>query len=425
MEAADKKRRALTIVCTVVLLAVMIYLFHDVFTSNYKEYETVTTDETVYQDTVDLKAFVIRDEAYIDGGKSETVVPLVSDGNRVASGDAVALLYKSDEEAADYAALNSAKEERARYVALSNRTAVNSIDMEKLNADINKSYAQLANSISTDDYSQLSDYIAELENELADKQILTDGVVDFSKEITAVDKIISGLEAKKISPSEVSAPVSGYYISTIDGYEKTADYNNVTKLGVAEIDNLLKADASAVTGKMGKIVGSYKWYMASTIDSKYLRTISEGDRMKVNIPFYGLENVTVTVESLSPEQDGRTAIILSCNLMNETYANMRNIDVQLVVKEYHGYKVPGKAVRSLETKDGRNVDVVYILRGDYMTARAVEIVCTPKNSDYVIVKSNAENVVNEKDKSVIYYAIKRYDEVIVKGRNLEHGKSIG
>lgn len=425
MEASDKKRRILTIACSVLLIAVMIYLFHDVFTSNYKEYETVTTDETVYQDTVELKSFVIRDEAYIDGGASATVVPLVSDGKRVASGDAVALLCKSEEDAANYAALNSAKEERARYVALGNRTKINTIDMEKLNADIDKSYAQLANSISNDDYSQLSDYIAELENELADKQILTDGVVDFSKEIAATDKIISSLEAKKISPSEVSAPVSGYYISTIDGYEKTADYNNATKLSVSDVDKLLKAEASPVSDKMGKIVGSYKWYIASTIDSKYLKTVSAGDRMKINIPFYGLTDVDVTVESLSAEQDGRAAIVLSCNLMNETFANMRNVDIQLVVKEYNGYKVPAKAVRSLTTKDGRNIEVVYILRGDIMTARAVEIICTPKDSDYVIVKSGAENVVNKKDMSVIYYAIKRYDEVIVKGRNLEHGKSIG
>ena len=145
MEAADKKRRVLTIACSVLLIAVMIYLFHDVFTSNYKEYETVTTDETVYQDTVELNSFIIRDEEYIDGGASATVVPLVSDGKRVASGDAVALLCKSEEDAANYAALNSAKEERERYVALGNRTKINTIDMEKLNADINKSYAEARN----------------------------------------------------------------------------------------------------------------------------------------------------------------------------------------------------------------------------------------------------------------------------------------
>lgn len=426
MEAEKKdKSKILTIICTVVLLAVMFYLFHDVLTTNFNKYETVTTEEIVYQDTVDLKAFVVRDEAYIDGSSSGTVVPLVADGKRVARGDAVARVCKSDEDAADFAALENAKAERERYIALSNRTDINTVDMEKLNGKINKSYAQLMQSVSTDDYGTLSENIEELEDELAGKQILMDGTVDFSKKITAIDKTISQLEAKKINPSEVVAPVSGYYISTMDGFENTVDYNSVDKLSVSDVDKTLNAEPVKINDKMGKIVESYKWYIASTIDSKYTKTISEGDRMKINIPFYGLKGITVTVEKLSPEQNGRVAVILSCNLMNETYANMRNVDVQLVIKEYNGFKVPGNAIRSVKTDDGRTVEVVYILRGDYMSARAVEILFTPRDEDYVIVSSSSENVLEPKEKSVIYYAIKRYDEVIVKGRNLENGKSIG
>lgn len=426
MEAEKKdKSKILTIICTVVLLAVMFYLFHDVLTTNFNKYETVTTEEIVYQDTVDLKAFVVRDEAYIDGSSSGTVVPLVADGKRVARGDAVARVCKSDEDAADFAALENAKAERERYIALSNRTDINTVDMEKLNGKINKSYAQLMQSVSTDDYGTLSENIEELEDELAGKQILMDGTVDFSKKITAIDKTISQLEAKKINPSEVVAPVSGYYISTMDGFENTVDYENVDKLSVSDVDKALKAQPVKINDKMGKIVESYKWYIASTIDSKYTKTISEGDRMKINIPFYGLKGIAVTVEKLSPEQNGRVAVILSCNLMNETYANMRNVDVQLVIKEYNGFKVPGNAIRSVKTDDGRTVEVVYILRGDYMSARAVEILFTPRDEDYVIVSSSSENVLEPKEKSVIYYAIKRYDEVIVKGRNLENGKSIG
>ena len=62
-----------------------------------------------------------------------------------------------------------------------------------------------------------------------------------------------------------------------------------------------------------------------------------------------------------------------------------------------------------------DISVVYILRGDIMNVRKVEIIYDM--GDYVLVseKTVAENG---------YSPIKRYDEVIVKGRNLSDGKSI-
>ena len=425
MEAADKKRRITTIICVVLLLALMVYLFKDVFTSNYQPYKTQTADEIVQQDKITLESFVFRDEAYINDNASGTVIPLVSDGKRVSKDDPVALVCKSEEQAGDYAALQSAKAERERYIALSNQTELNTIDMQKLNSEIDNTYAGLVADGSTGDYSGLSDYITELEDELASKQILMDGSVDFSAQIADVDKRIAALEAKKISPSEVKAPMSGYFISTVDGYENTVSYADAEKMGVADVEKALKAKPVAVSGKMGKIVGSYKWYIASVIGEEYTRKIEEGMSMKINIPYCGLEKVPVVVERVSEVQNGKAAIVFSCTLMNETYANIRNADIELIFHEYTGFRIPATAVRSEKLEDGRTVKLVYILRGDIMSARAVEIVYTPKDGDYLIVKADMDDVTRLDDGSVIYYAIDRYDEVIVKGRKLENGKSIG
>lgn len=425
-EQSFAKRRFISAVCAILVIAVMVYLFHDIFNANYNNgYETVTTDEVVQQAAVDLKAFIIRDEEYIDGESSGTVVPLVSDGKRVASGDAVAHICKSDKDAADYAALSDAREERERFLTLSNQTELNALDMQKLNINIENNYAELLRTASTNNYSTLSENVKELENQLIEKQLLSQVEIDFSKRIADIDKKIASLEELKINPEQVIAPLSGYYISNIDGYEKTADYSKVDEITVDQVENLLKAKPTEVTGKMGKIVGSYKWYLAATVDSKYEKILTTGKSLKINLPYYGLENVAVRVEHLSPLKDNKVAIVLSCNLMNETYANMRTVDAQLVLDEYTGYKVPATAVRSVTTDDGRKFSVVYILRGDIMTARVIDIIYTPKDTDYVIVSMKTENVTDPKTKTVLYSAIKRYDEVIVKGRNLENGKSIG
>ena len=420
-----KKRQIVNTVCIVVVVAIMIYLFQDIFNTNFKMYDTVTTDEFVQQDVIPMKAFIVRDEEYIDGQSSGTVVPLVSDGKRVASGDPVAIVCKSDEDAADYTALKDAIAEKERYEALSGRTNTNSVDIEKLNNEIEETYADFLKSSGSSDYSEIYSKLNELEDKLTEKQIVTEENVDFSDKIIAAEKRINELEAKRIEPQNVEAPLSGYYISRLDGYEKMANYESVKNLSAAQVDYLLNIEPDSVSGKMGKIVGSYKWYMVSTVDSKYVRILPVGKSMKLNLPYYGIEGIAVTVESLSEEKDGRVAIVLSCTLMNEAYANMRTVDAELIMNEYRGYKVPGTAVRSITAENGEKINVVYILRGDIMTARVVDVLYTPKDADYIVVSAETKNIVDPKTKKVLYSAIKRYDEVVVKGRNLENGKSIG
>lgn len=426
-----RNKKIVNTVCTVLVLAVMIYLFQDVFKMNSNKYETETAELTTVQETIDLDAFIVRDEQYLDGNAKGTVVPLVSDGDRVASSDAVARVCAKDQDAADYAELENAVKMRERYVQLNEQTELEALDMQKLNRDIDKAYTKLLEITNSRDYTGLADSVAGFEDSLASKQVLRDGNIDLSEKIAALDKRIAELEAKNIAAKDVLAPVSGYYISSIDGYENTLNYKDISSLSVSVVDNALGSKPVAVSGKLGKIVSSYKWYIIANIDSKYSKLIDIGDSMKVNIPEYGYKNVKVTVEQLSPAHDGRIAIALSCNAMNETYANMRIEDIKLVIKEYEGYRVKTSAIHTYipepetssqatdetttTTAKQDKISVVYILRGTVMNARRVEVIYT--DGDYSIVSKETESALGIRP-------IRHYDEVIVKGRNLKNGRSI-
>ena len=431
-----RNKKLVNTVCTVLVLAVMLYLFQDVFKTNSNKYETETAQLVTVQDVLELDAFIVRDERYLDGDAKGTVVPLVSDGDRVASSDAVARVCAKEQDAADYAELEEARNLRERYVRLNEQTELDALDMQKLNSDIDKAYTKLLEITNSRDYLSLSDSIMQLEDCLASKQVLRDGNIDLSEKIAQLDKRIGELEAKNISARDVLAPVSGYYISNLDGYETTVRYDDVKNLSVSVIDSALESKSVSVAGKLGKIVSSYKWYIVANIDSKYSKIIDIGDSMKINLPEYGYKNVKVIVEQLSPEHDGKIAIALSCNVMNETYANMRVENVELVIKEYEGYRIktsaihtytpepettqPGDAEQTTEpstsaTQTEEKISVVYIIRGTVMNARRVEIIYT--DGDYSIVSKDTESAHGIKP-------IRHYDEVIVKGRNLKNGRSI-
>lgn len=429
-----KNKKLVNAVCIAAIVAVMVYLFQDVFKTNNSEYETEIVDEVTVQDTVNLSAFIVRDEQYIDGKADGTFVPLVADGDRVASGDSVVRICTKEQDAADFAELEESLEIRERYIQLSEQTELDALDMQKLNKDIDDAYTAFLKTINSRSYASLGDNVNRLEDSLASKQVLKDGTIDIDSKIEALDKRIAELEAKDISTENVAAPLSGYYISNIDGFEGAVDYDLLSEITVADVDKALNYTPKTVNGKIGKIVGSYKWYILANIESKYSKLLEEGDSLKVNIPEYGYKDVTVIVEHLSPEKDGMIAIALSCNVMNETYANMRVENIELVVDEYTGYKVKTSAIHTYdpakETTTGSSTEtttttqtskpeimtVVYILRGTVMNARRVEVIYT--DGDYSIVRSDSSSFQGIKP-------VQRYDEVIVKGRNLENGRSVG
>lgn len=410
-----KNRTWINMICTVLVLATFVYLFHDAVRNNRDRYDTETADEVVEQEKLELKAFLVRDEEYINQKTTGTVVPLIKDGMRVASGDAVARVCASDEDAANVSALLEAKESLARYQEISEQTELNALDMEKLNKTIDASFTELVRTSNSGDFFELSRNIEELENKLASKQILKDGTIDLTAKFNELNSKIQTLESKSINTSDVLAPLSGYYISNLDGYENAMDYNKISDLTVSEAEKLFEKKPGDVSGQMGKIVGSYKWYLVTVMDSKYSLLMSEGEKMKINMPYYGFKNVDVVVEKISTAQNDKVAVAFSCNMMNETYANMRTEDIELVFKEYTGYKINSSAIRREKDEKGKEVDVVYILRGDIMNARVIDIIYDA--GDYVIVSEESKATSG-------YRPIKRYDEVIVKGRNLSDGKSI-
>ena len=408
-----KNRTWINMICTVLVLATFVYLFHDAVRNNRDRYDTETADEVVEQEKLELKAFLVRDEEYINQKTTGTVVPLIKDGMRVASGDAVARVCASDEDAANVSALLEAKESLARYQEISEQTELNAL--EKLNKTIDASFTELVRTSNSGDFSELSRNIEELENKLASKQILKDGTIDLTAKFNELNSKIQTLESKSINTSDVLAPLSGYYISNLDGYENAMDYNKISDLTVSEAEKLFEKKPGDVSGQMGKIVGSYKWYLVTVMDSKYSLLMSEGEKMKINMPYYGFKNVEVVVEKISTTQNDKVAVAFSCNMMNETYANMRTENIELVFKEYTGYKINSSAIRREKDEKGKEVDVVYILRGDIMNARVIDIIYDA--GDYVIVSEESKATSG-------YRPIKRYDEVIVKGRNLSDGKSI-
>lgn len=397
------------ITSVVLSIIVISYIVYNAFAYSYSPIDTQRlTEETTIEETIDFKGFALRDEKIIDTSASGTVIPLAHDGKRVANGDDIAVVCQNDDQAAAYTKLESLKHELERYKNINDPDGTQELSADKLNTKISDAYDDIMDAVTTGAYDKLPDALTAYADKCATKQILTEGSIDLSAKLTSLENEIAALTAQNINYSSVKAPKSGYYINTIDGYESALSYKDALSLTSQQIESALNAEPAAVSGNsLGKIVESYKWYIVGETESQNSSYFKNGAKITVNFPKEGVNHVTMLVEKADTQGDKMT-VVLSCSLMDETFANMRTEDMQIVTKSHMGYRVPSNVIRF----DEDNNTGIYVLRGKIITFIPVEIIYT--EDDFAIISSSSSN-----GKSV-----RLYDEVIIKGKDLEDGKVI-
>lgn len=397
------------ITSVVLSIIVISYIVYNAFAYSYSPIDTQRlTEETTIEETIGFKGFALRDEKIIDTSASGTVIPLAHDGKRVANGDDIAVVCQNDDQAAAYTKLESLKQELERYKNINDPDGTQELSADKLNTKISDAYDDIMDAVTTGKYDELSDALTAYADKCATKQILTEGSIDLSAKLTSLESEIAALTAQNINYSSVKAPKSGYYINTIDGYESALSYKDALSLTSQQIESALNAEPAAVSGNsLGKIVESYKWYIVGETESQNSSYFKNGAKITVNFPKEGVNHVTMLVEKAAMQGDKMT-VVLSCSLMDETFANMRTEDMQIVTKSHTGYRVPSNVIRF----DEDNNTGIYVLRGKIITFIPVEIIYT--EDDFAIISSSSSN-----GKSV-----RLYDEVIIKGKELEDGKVI-
>lgn len=397
------------ITSVVLSIIVISYIVYNAFAYSYSPIDTQRlTEETTIEETIGFKGFALRDEKIIDTSASGTVIPLAHDGKRVANGDDIAVVCQNDDQAAAYTKLESLKQELERYKNINDPDGTQELSADKLNTKISDAYDDIMNAVTTGKYDELPDALTAYADKCATKQILTEGSIDLSAKLTSLESEIAALTAQNINYSSVKAPKSGYYINTIDGYESALSYKDALSLTSQQIESALNAEPAAVSGNsLGKIVESYKWYIVGETESQNSSYFKNGAKITVNFPKEGVNHVTMLVEKADMQGDKMT-VVLSCSLMDETFANMRTEDMQIVTKSHTGYRVPSNVIRF----DEDNNTGIYVLRGKIITFIPVEIIYT--EDDFAIISSSSSN-----GKSV-----RLYDEVIIKGKDLEDGKVI-
>lgn len=368
--------------------------------------------------TIEADVFIVRDEKVISASGGN-VVSAVKDGTRVGVNDTVAYSFADSESAGNIIRMGEINDLLDYYSDLVNASSNVVGDTSAHDERIMSDLYSFAAMVSSGNFTHLEDEKSEIRDAITSKQTATGVELDLSESINALKDEYKTLSAATSSYKEIKSGGTGYYISGTDGYENILDYSEVDEWTITDVENAVAATPSAIKeSDAGRLVHGYYWYITCVTETSAINALREGRRYTVAFPDSSVDDVMAQVVSIrSDRATGKSLVIFRCNAMSEELATLRCETAVINIEEYEGFRIDNRAIRTNED----NEKGVYIVSGGFMYFRKVKIVFSTE--DYSIVADPyKDSDIIENDSPSKYLQL--YDEYIVEGRDLSHGKLI-
>ena len=432
--ASNKKsitKRILIGAAIVLALVFIVFLF---ITTNFLGRNILVT-ETAYRatayDVVKTTAFAIRDEEYIKSSDTGILVYDVTDGDKITANGSIATVYKNESDVVNMQKIKELDERITYLESLSSVYKSSNIGLDTVNSQLNEKLLALIGDVNKHSFDYISETETDLMSSVFRKQIITGEQGKFDDKITRLKDERSALEASTGSPvGSVNSPDSGYFVSTVDGYEKCADVKNLDMFYYSDFKELSAEDIDP-SEYIGKVIKGVNWYLVCPVTADEATNISHNNAaVSVRMPYAVAEEIpakVMYVNTLSGED--KSIVVLRCNYMNDALSKIRKESVEIVVNSYEGLKVSKSAIHDdeltrtteddngVEKKESKVVQGVYVEYGNELRFR--QIVIKYSGDNYVICEENP-------DRKLLFngYTISLYDQVVTEGGDLYDGKLI-
>lgn len=343
-----KQHHSITIkwMTAILVLGISAYLAVYIAQGWNNELSTTLAYSAVVNVGVNASGMVIREETVIPGsGSFVDLVP--SEGERVAAGQTVAILYSQSSGLDTRQAIKtlSVELEQLNY-ALS--SGIDGADTAKLDLSVLQSITNLRTLSVSDDLSALEDAALNLRT-MVFKRDYTYGSSSAASGISAlIQEKQAQLQQLQSSLSHVStiisAPRSGIFSGVADGFEGiTAD--SVRAMKPSELSSLIRQEPVPTAGTVGKLVTSSTWYFAAVLDEENARQLMLDRSYTVTFSHDWFGNVDMTLEWISDKENGQVIALFSSRSKLSETTLLRNQNVDIVTQQLEGIRVPRRALR--------------------------------------------------------------------------------
>ena len=388
------------------ILVLIVYAAVQIVGLFSKDVEIARLREYTTEEKITADGMFFRNERVIQSDYAGGCDYSVSDGEKVALSDRIAVIY---ENSGDTSFLDDVRNLELQLDSLRDIYEAGSLfdyDITRLDEQINQTIYSILDDSDAGSAESAQPKLRELER-LMNKRAIINGSAQVTKEqIEALEQELNAMTSGSGRVLEsVAAPVSGYFTSAYDGAEGVFTTDRLEGLTPGGLQEMMAFSFSEdhAAGYVGAVVEGFEWTYAFTVPED--QAFEEGDSVTVRFPETSDDTVQATVRSVSAPENGKRAVVISSIRKLEMLSSARRQPVEIVTKTYIGYRVSKDAIRYVD-----NVVGVYVLKGKIVTFSAVDIVYSA--DEYVIIKA-AEGS-----------SLVANDDVVIAGRDLYDGKIV-
>lgn len=391
----------------ILCIIAIVFIVHQIYSSTYKPITTVSAEYQTVIEGFPINVMIIREEKVVESNTKGALHFTLVDGERVSKNGVIANIYS---DAKTSVTVNRIEQLESRIKDIEEMQSYNDVeatDIKLINNKVNKSLNTLIRGIASGDFSSVEVDSAELLTNISRRQMITGEETDFSARLDKLNLELEQLRSSLPQPiGSITTNESGYFVSTVDGYETVLSCNEIDALTPERLDSINKGNTPQ--NAIGKIVSGYTWYIAASVNISDSLKYKVGDKLTLQTTLKSTPHIDVKVEKINTSQEKNEAVIIfSCDQMNSELASIRQGNMTIINNTYSGLKLPAKAMRFKDEKAG-----VFVRSG--MTIKFVEVNVIYKTDEYFICEQQVSN------DSVL----RLYDDVVVKGKNLYDGKII-
>ena len=357
------------------------------------------------QDVLPVQGLFIREE---------TLFPLpqginafqVADGERVSKGQAVAFLYENESARQNNLLLQEQKANLAQLTRAQS-AGVDITDPSELDRQIATTVTSWVEAVDTRQMGALSDLSGHLWGNLVKRDHIFSGrlnldllIAETKNEITRLSSLIH------TGVSEVTAPISGTFVSFSDGFESLLTPDTLNTLSPSAF-SLLYARKPDRDMTQGRLVQSHEWAYAAVVSAQDAKLLSPGQSIALTVRLEGgLEHTfSLRISHIGPEENGQHLLVCTSTREMERTLRYRKLPGQILLRAYAGLRIPRETVRITDGQAG-----VYCLIGREAVFKPVSIQLERDDYYIVIYDPSASN------------ALRPDDEIFLRTKDLFDGK---
>lgn len=380
----------------------------DIIEFEYVTYATATEKE-------EIKAYIFRDEVIINAATLGTNSFLVDDGEKVSKGEQVAITYSNSSDASVQRSIREINQKISVLEKSAISTGTSTTDSNKLDNNIDNIIIKIRRAVDDNDLEKALRYKNELAIQSNRRQALFLDKTNYGTEINQLKRQKALLEASLKGEKTVHLALkSGYFYSTVDGYENVFTMNKLNSLTISDYDTLSQSvpDRNNVNNAVGKLIVRADWFMACEVDKRTASSYSEGFLYSFSFPYSsGIVLDMKLLRKIRQTDLDRVILVFTSNSIPEGFNYTRAQKVERIKNIYEGIKIPVSAIRINNNETG----VYAIARNKVIFKKATVLY---EENGYCICALPTDPKYPTRKKS----NLSLYDAVICSGRNLYEGK---